>query len=68
MDFEKMKMLQRHAAVISPLIKLLNERWEPVAPAVELKGHPEHDTWVKTVNTVTTISQTVLDMLRAGDL
>ena len=68
MDFEKMKMMERHATVVGPLIKLYNKRWSSATPGVAQQAHPEHSAWVKTTNKITSITQEIWGMIAAGDL
>jgi hypothetical protein len=56
-DFEKMKILERHARVNSPLIELLNERWG----AAE-----KNSSYIEALNRVQAVSQELLDLITTG--
>jgi hypothetical protein len=47
-SFEKMKMLERHARVNSPLMQLFNERWASVTP--DDKDYREVSTRIQTIS------------------
>jgi hypothetical protein len=68
LSFEKMKMLEKHSSVSGPLMRLFNERWMGVTPAVERPNHPEHAAWVHAANSITTMSQMLLELLNDGNL
>ncbi|GHT83183.1 hypothetical protein FACS1894137_03650 [Spirochaetia bacterium] len=57
-SFEKMKMMERHARVGSPLMQLFNERWSSVSP--EDEGYREAATRIQA------ISQELLDLITKG--
>ncbi|GHU84544.1 hypothetical protein FACS189473_2150 [Spirochaetia bacterium] len=54
-DFEKMKMLERHARVGSPLMQLFNERWSSV--------NPKDENYRETAARIQAISQELLDLI-----
>jgi hypothetical protein len=57
-DFEKVKIVKRHARVNSPLIKLFNERWAG--------RNMEDETYLKAAGRVQALSQELLDLIIAG--
>jgi hypothetical protein len=57
-SFEKMKMLERHARVGSPLMELFNERWASVSP--------DNENYREAATRIQAISQELLDMITQG--
>jgi hypothetical protein len=57
-DFEAMKVLERHAAVNGPLMRLLNERWPTRDEA--------NKQYLEAVERVQKITQEVLDLIAGG--
>jgi len=68
LSFEKIKMLEKHAAVMGPLTKLFNDRYTSLMPDVERNDHPQHYMMVSTINKMTEIADTLLRMLQEGYL
>jgi hypothetical protein len=57
-SFEKLKMLERHARVNSPLMQLFNERWASVPP--------DDKDYREVAMRIQAISQELLDMVTKG--
>jgi hypothetical protein len=57
-DFEAMKILERHAAVNGPLLRLLNERW-PAPDKTDKR-------YLEAVERVQKITQEVLNLITGG--
>jgi hypothetical protein len=56
-DFEKLKIVERHAKVNGPLMVLFNERWAAAT---------EDETFKEAANRVQFISQELLNLIIAG--
>jgi hypothetical protein len=56
-DFEKLKIIERHAKVNGPLMVLFNERWA---------GAAEDETFTDAANRVQAISQELLNLITTG--
>jgi len=57
-DFEKMKKVERHARVNSPLMELVNERW-----GASDEKDPD---FKEALNRIQAVSQELLDLISAG--
>jgi hypothetical protein len=56
-DFEKRKIMERHARVNGPLMELFNERWAAV--------NTEDETFKEAANRVQAVGQELLDLITA---
>jgi len=68
MSPERLEALKKHAAVMAPVLRLFNEKWVPVTPAVECAGHPQHDIWCNVHKHMSVISDVLLEMITQGEI
>jgi hypothetical protein len=57
-DFEKLKIVERHAKVNGPLMMLFNERWA--------SARTEDEAFKESAGRVQAVSQELLDLITAG--